>query len=96
MPVQEPLMPMRWECPHCLGPCRVRTSKTLHADYRVAYLQCQNPLCGWCGKGEYVVTETTVPSGMPNPAYQGQLAKHVPWTFKQPKPPEDMFRRDES
>ncbi|MCM2131438.1 ogr/Delta-like zinc finger family protein [Larsenimonas rhizosphaerae] len=84
-------MTMRWVCPHCDGPCRVRTSKQMHDDYRVSYLQCQNPICGWCGKGESIITETTSPSGIPNAKYKGQLADNVPYALI-PKPPEDLFR----
>ncbi|REC94903.1 ogr/Delta-like zinc finger family protein [Kushneria indalinina] len=80
-----------WTCPHCGGPCRIRTSKQLHSDYRVAYLQCQTPVCGWSGEGEMVVTKTLSPSGMPNSQYEGRLAEHIPYVVV-PKPPEDLFR----
>ena len=33
-------------CPHCRGPMQTRSSRTLSATYRQAYMACIDPECG--------------------------------------------------
>lgn len=78
-------MVMRWKCPHCEESCRIRSSKQPHENYRVVYLQCMNPECGWAGKGSCEIIRTISPSGMPKAdKYQDNMAEHVPYQYQQP------------
>lgn len=84
---------LRWKCPHCDGACRVRTSRQQHPKYRVLYMQCMNPVCGWAGQGECCITKTVSPSGSPKPErYQDDMATSVPYQYI---PPSDLFREDQ-
>lgn len=59
-------MTMRWKCPHCDAPLRIRSSKQPTPLFREAYVQCRNPLCSWSAKLAIEVTHTLSPSAHPN------------------------------
>ncbi|WP_106418741.1 ogr/Delta-like zinc finger family protein [Salinicola tamaricis] len=87
----------QWRCPACHSRCRVRSSKQLLPDYRMAYLHCTFGPCGWTGQGDYVVLETVSPSGIPNPGYARRLAAHLPYRAAPamaPLPSRDAERDD--
>lgn len=61
-------------CCHCQSKVRIRTSYGRHLLLREAYLQCTNEACGATFRGQFEVTHSLSPSGMPNPQIQLPIA----------------------
>jgi len=58
---------LRFDCPHCGGWLKIRTSKQMTPIYRVLYLYCTDTEgCGGRFKGELEMTHTVAPSKAPN------------------------------
>lgn len=55
-------------CPHCDGPARIRTSRSLSPLYRQLNCQCCSPECGHTFGADLTITHTISPSAQPNPA----------------------------
>ena len=78
-------------CPHCGGPARIRTSRSLTRTYRQISFQCLDAACGHTFGAELTVTHTISPSARPNPDVQLRVApqrKHAASANDQPCGPE--------
>lgn len=54
-------------CPHCNGPMQTRSSRSLSAYYRQAYMACIDPECGATYGVSHEITHQISPSGKPDP-----------------------------
>lgn len=61
---------MRIACPHCRSSVATRSSVRPHDALHWAYVQCQNPECGWGGKIMIEFATTRAPSQRPRPGVQ--------------------------
>lgn len=69
----------RWGrvCPHCKGPCRIRSSAQITPAYREVLCQCENPLCGHVWIDGIGPVRTLSPSAVPDPDIKIPLSRHV-------------------
>ena len=70
-------MSMRWKCPHCNSPLRIRSSKQPTPLFREAYVQCRNDDCSWSAKLAIEVTHTLSPSAHPNQNINTELSPEL-------------------
>lgn len=67
----------RGSCPHCNGPTKVRTVRTVSPTFQEHYLDCQDQgdeACGWRGVASVVIERTIAQSARPNPRITLPLA----------------------
>jgi len=65
----------RGSCPHCKGPAKIRTVRTVSPTFQEHYIDCQgDEECGWRGVASFVIERTIAQSGKPNPRINLPLA----------------------
>ena len=75
---------MAFDCPHCGGVAKTRTSRRMSTVTRESYYQCENLSCGHAFKVLAQIVYTVVQSANPNPA----VAMSLRYSPRKVVPPE--------
>ncbi|GLR13291.1 hypothetical protein GCM10007907_20810 [Chitinimonas prasina] len=78
------VLAMAFDCPHCGGVAKTRTSRRMSTVTRESYYQCENLSCGHTFKVLAQIVYTVVQSANPNP----QVAMALRYCPRKVAPPE--------